>query len=58
MTIQLDLIHSVHTQYIKNFIKIMKNMDYKFCIISRYKEIELYLFNKFIESIIVKKSCI
>jgi len=47
MKILIDIGHPAHVHYFKNFIKIMEKKGHKFLIISRNKEIEQYLLNKY-----------
>ena len=47
MKILIDIGHPAHVHYFKNFIKIMKKKGNKFLIISRNKEIEHYLLEKY-----------
>lgn len=47
MKILIDIGHPAHVHYFKNFIKIMEEKEHKFSIISRNKEIEQYLLNKY-----------
>ena len=45
--ILIDIGHPAHVHYFKNFIKIMKSKGVQFLVISRNKEIEHYLLNKY-----------
>jgi hypothetical protein len=47
MKILIDLNHPAHVHYFKHFYKIMKEKKHKLFIISRNKEIEHYLLNKY-----------
>ena len=47
MKILIDINHPAHVHYFKNFIKFMKIRKHKFLIISRNKEIEHYLLEKY-----------
>lgn len=47
MKILIDIGHPAHVHYFKNFIKIMEKKGHEFLIISRNKEIEHYLLNKY-----------
>ena len=47
MKILIDINHPAHVHYFRNFIKIMENKGHEFLIISRNKEIEHYLLNKY-----------
>jgi len=47
MRILIDIGHPAHVHYFRNFIKIMEKKGHEFLIISRNKEIEHYLLNKY-----------
>jgi len=47
MKILIDINHPAHVHYFRNFIKIMEKKGHEFLIISRNKEIEHYLLNKY-----------
>ena len=47
MKILIDIGHPAHVHYFRNFIKIMENKGHEFLIISRNKEMEQYLLNKY-----------